>query len=163
MSIQYNAYEILSMAEQVERNGDRFYRLATDKQSDREAAAAFLRLAEMEQGHLKVFADMKAALSDGERKPVTFDPYDEDSLYLRAMADRNIFDVTADAAKKLTGKETMEQILTIGIAAEKDSIVFYSGLRDMVPARLGRDRIEKIIREELSHFATLSEMMADVR
>jgi len=163
MSIQYNADEILSMAEQVERNGDRFYHLAAEKQSDREAAATFLRLAGMEQDHLKVFSDMRAALSDEERKPVTFDPYDEDSLYLRAAADRTIFDVTADPAKKLTGTETMGQVLAIGIAAEKDSIVFYTGMKDMVPARLGRDRIEAIIREELSHFATLSGMVAETR
>ena len=163
MSIQYNADEVLSIAEQVERNGDRFYRLAAEKQSDRDAAATFLRLAEMEQGHLKVFSGMRAALSDEERRPVTFDPYDESSLYLRATADRTIFDVTADPAKKLTGKETMKQVLAIGIAAEKDSIVFYAGMKDMVPARLGRDRIEAIIREELSHFVTLSELMAEAK
>jgi rubrerythrin len=160
MSIQYNADEALSIAEQVEKNGDRFYRAAAEKQTDRDAAATFLKLAEMEQGHLKVFSDMRAALSDEERRPVTFDPYDENSLYLRAAADRTIFDVTADLTKSLTGKETIGQVLAMGIAAEKDSIVFYTGMKDMVPARLGRDRIEAIIKEELSHFVTLSEMVA---
>jgi rubrerythrin len=162
MSIQFNADEILAVAEQVERNGDSFYRLAAEKQSERAAAEALLRLADMELGHLKVFSDMRAALSDEERKPVTFDPYDESAFYLKAMADRSIFDLTQDPTKKLAGGERAEDVLRIGIQAEKDSIVLYVGLKDLVPERLGRARIDAVIKEELSHFATLNEMLADL-
>jgi len=161
MSIRFSADEILAMAEQVERNGDRFYRLAAERQSDREAAGLFLRLAGMEQEHLQTFSDMRARLTEEERKPVTFDPYDESKLYLRAMADRNIFRI-ANPAQKLSGQETTEQVLEIGIQAEKDSIVFYLGLKDLVPARLGLGRVEAVIKEEMGHLATLSEMLAEV-
>lgn len=163
MSIQFNADEILSIAEQVERNGDRFYRTAAERQSDRETASLLVRLAEMEQGHLAIFSQMRSELTAQERKPVTFDPYDESKLYLRATADRSIFDVSADLAQRLTGQETTEHILEMGVQAEKDSIVYYLGMKDLVPARLGSDRVDAIIKEEMGHFATLSEMLAELR
>ena len=163
MSIQFNADEILAVAEQIERNGETFYRSLAQRQADRSAAVVLVRLADMEQEHLRVFSGMRAGLSEEERKPVTFDPYDEGSLYLRVMADRSVFSPAADLSRKLSGQETADQALQMGIQAEKDSIVFYTGLKDVVPARLGRDRIEAIIREELGHLATLSEMLADLR
>ena len=41
--------------------------------------------------------------------------------------------------------------------------MFYSGIRDMVPARLGRDKIDEIIREEVSHVAMLEKQLASLR
>ncbi len=161
MSVEFNVDEVLAVAEQIERNGDRFYRLAAERQLNTRAARALVALADMEQGHLKTFTEMRAALSEAERKPVTFDPYDESALYLNAMADRSIFDVTRDPTEKLAGANVSE-VLSLGIEAEKDSIVFFVGLRELVPERLGRDRIDAIIREELNHFAKLSEMLSEL-
>ena len=163
MSISFSADEVLAVAEQVERNGDRFYHVAAERAADVAARQMFLKLAAMEDTHLEAFADMRAGLTEAERKPVTFDPYDEDALYLKAMADRTIFDVAADPTAKLSGRESEEEVIGIGIQAEKDSIVFYTGLRDLIPVHIGRSRIDAIIKEELGHFATLSEMLADLR
>ena len=43
---------------------------------------------------------------------------------------------------------------------EKESIVFYLGLRDLVPAKLGKDKVERILREEMSHVALLRGQLA---
>jgi len=161
MSIEFNVDEVLAVAEQIERNGDRFYRLAAERQLNSQAARILVGLADMEQGHLKTFSEMRASLSEAERKPVTFDPYDESALYLNAMADRNVFDVTRDPTEKLAGADVSE-VLRLGIEVEKDSIVFYVGLKELVPERLGRERIDAITKEELNHFAKLSEMLADL-
>jgi rubrerythrin len=59
------------------------------------------------------------------------------------------------AAATLTGRETLGDILTLAIGLEKKSVLFYLGLRDMVPPKLGGKRIEKIIEEEKSHIAAL--------
>ena len=42
---------------------------------------------------------------------------------------------------------------------EKDSIVFYLGVRDAMPEELGRDKVQMIIREEMRHVAILSDKL----
>ena len=156
MTTRYNADEVFEMAEQIERNGARFYRRAADLACAGEARGMFLELAAMEDDHEKTFAAMRADLSEGERKPMVFDPDDELALYLRAIADRRVFDVKADPSKRLKGQESVADILHMAIGLEKDSIVFYLGMREVVPEGLGRKRLDGIIQQEYGHIATLS-------
>ncbi|MHC4455560.1 MAG: ferritin family protein [Planctomycetota bacterium] len=160
MSITFNALEIFEMAEQIERNGVKFYRKAAESISDRDMRRMLLDLAAMEVDHEKTFADMKEELSEAERQPVIFDPDNEAALYLQAMADGHVFDLNKDISEQLTGKESIEDILKMAIEAEKDSIIFYLGLKDFVPARLGKDWVEAIIKEEMSHIAILNRRLA---
>ena len=156
MSITFNAFEIFEMAEQIERNGVKFYRKAAQGISDQEASRMLMDLADMEVEHEKTFADMRKQLSEREREPITFDPDNEVALYLQAMADGHVFDLKKDPSKQLRGKETVEDILKMAIEAEKNSIVFYLGLKDFVPSKASKDKVEEIIKEEMSHIAVLN-------
>ncbi len=49
---------------------------------------------------------------------------------------------------QLTGDETMVQVIDTAIGLEKESILFYLGLKDIVPPKLGRVKIDEIIEEE---------------
>jgi hypothetical protein len=117
----------------------------------------------MEVEHEKIFARMRASLSERERKAPVPDPDDQASAYLRAWADGHVFDVRSNPAEKLTGKEKVEDILRMAIALEKDSIVFYLGMKDAVPERLGRSKIDKVIKEEMSHVSSLSRELETLR
>jgi rubrerythrin len=119
-----------------------------------------LDLAAMEAEHEKIFAAMKNQLSDKERESNVFDPDNEMALYLQAMADGHVFDPQYDLSKQLTGGESVEDILKLAIGAEKDSIVFYLGLKDFVSVRAGKDKVEAIIKEEMGHVAVLTQKMA---
>lgn len=83
-------------------------------------------------------------------------------LYLQAMADGYVFDIRSDPSELLTGKETLADILRTAIGLEKDSIVFYLGIRDMVPERLGRDKVNDIIKQEMSHITILSKKLSSL-
>jgi len=50
----------------------------------------------------------------------------------------------------------MEEILKKAILAEKDSIVFYLGMKEMVPVNSGKTKIDAIIKEEMVHIKLLS-------
>ena len=141
MSTPFNAGEILEMAQEIERNGARFYRRAAGGTVESRNRQLLVHLAAMEDEHEKVFASMRANLTDAERATTVFDPDDQAALYLRAMADGHVFDVKADPAELFTGKETMENILQTAMGMEKDSIVFYLGTKELVPERLGKDKI----------------------
>lgn len=159
MSMDFNAGEILEMAQQIERNGARFYRLAAkgaDKPDEREL---FLELATMEEEHEGVFAAMTRELSGTEWESTTFDPHGEGAAYLKAMADGHVFDLQVDPTDIFNRLKSIEDILRKAIELEKDSIVFYVGIMDMVPENLGRDRMKHIIREEMDHIVTLNRQM----
>lgn len=160
MSFPFNADEIFEMAEQIERNGARFYRRAAEGTLDPRNRQLLFDLAAMEDEHEKIFVSMRKDLADAEHKSTVFDPDDQAALYLRAMVDGHVFDVKADPAELFTGKETMGDILQTAIGMEKDSIVFYLGIKELVPQRLGKDRIEGIIKEEMAHIASLSKELA---
>jgi len=156
MSIHFNADEILQMAEQIEKNGSSFYRRSANRAAKSQVAETFLQLAAQEDEHEKIFARMRAELNPQERKATALGPDDENIAYLRAWADGHVFDVRKDPAERLTGKEKVEDALILAMGMEKDSIVFYLGMKDVVPLRLGRDQIDRIIREEMVHLASLS-------
>jgi len=158
MGVTFNADEVFEMAEQIERNGAKFYRAAAEKFPA--AQQILLGLAAMEDEHEKTFKDMRAQLSDQEQEPMVFDPDDEAQMYLRVVADGHVFDTKADPAEQLKGKDKLEDILQTAINMEKESIAFYAGLKECVPPRAGRDKVEAIIREEFSHIATLNEKLS---
>ncbi len=161
MTISFSADEIFEMAEQIERNGAKFYRATAEKFSA--VRQVLLDLAAMEDEHEKIFAAMRAQLSSREQEPTVFDPDGQVQMYLRAMADGHVFDVKADPTEQLTGQETSEDILKMAIGMEKDSIIYYLGLKDFVPARAGKDKVEAIIKEEMSHIATLNQKLAALK
>jgi len=163
MSMAFNADEVFEMAEQIERNGAKFYREVAARAADRKMKEMFLNLASMEDGHLRTFQEMRQGLSDQEKGGTTFDPDNEASLYLQAMADTKGFEGMKSPTLKLTGKEPMEELFEIAIEAEKNSVLFYVGLKGMVAARAGRDKVEDIIREEVGHAAQLRRQLAVIR
>ncbi len=160
MSTVFNADEILEMAVRIERNGAKFYRSAAEGFTNETAKKTLLDLAVMEDGHEKTFSKMKEKLSDKEQAPTVFDPDGEAAGYLQAMADGYVFDVKTDPSEALTGKESWREIIKKAIGLEKDSIVFYTGIREFVPESLGRDEVEEIIREEMGHITMLRKALA---
>jgi rubrerythrin len=155
MSITFNADEIFEMAEQIERNGAKFYREASKKAPDAGTKKMMVDLAVMEDGHEKIFAQMRKDLPSKEKEPTVYDPDNEAAQYLQTMADFHGTEGKAGPLDKLTGRETMPQLLKIALQAEKDSIAFYVGIKGLVPSRSGKDKVEKIIVEEMSHVSTI--------
>ena len=161
MSIRFNADEVFRMAVQIERNGGAFYRRAAELQPGH--GDLLLRLAAMEDGHERVFEGMRQELSAKEHELTAYDPLGEGGLYLEAMADGHGGEGSPVAAASLTGRESMADILRLAIGLEKKSVLFYLGLRDMVPPLLGQSRIDRIIGEEKQHIVTLSRELHAVR
>jgi rubrerythrin len=162
MSIHFNADEIFQMAEQIERNGAKFYRNVAEGAADAGTKGMLLDLAGMEDQHLKTFSIMKTELSAQEKTAPTFDPEGEAGMYLEAMAGGYVFDMRADPSELLTGEETIGEVLRTAVGLEKDSIVFYLGVREMVPTKLGKDRINDIIKEEMGHITVLTKKLASL-
>jgi len=155
MGYKFNADEILEMAMQIERNGGVFYRKAAENNS--EGRDILLKIARQEDGHLALFEEMRNDLTTQEREATVFDPNGEASLYLKSMADSHVFDLKGnDPAGILKGDESLNEIIDRAIQAEKDSIIFFVAMKELVPEKLGKDRMDSLIREEMSHITWLN-------
>jgi rubrerythrin len=150
MSYDFNADDVFEMAEQMERNGGKFYRTAAENTEDAANKEFLLELAAMEDQHEKTFKAMRAELSAGDKASTVFDPEGEAALYLRALADTRVF------FEKEIDVTSLKKILKSAIEAEKDSIVFYLGMKEMVPEKYGKGRLDHIIKEEMGHVRLLS-------
>ena len=53
--------------------------------------------------------------------------------------------------------------LECAVDLEKKSVLFYLGMKDMVPQKLGRDRLDHIISEEKGHIVELSRELRAVQ
>ena len=150
MTNEFTANDIFDIAIEIEQNGARFYRKAANM-VDQEIHKQFLTsLADMEDDHENTFAAMKEQLDGSEAAATVFDPENENTQYLKALADTRVF------FQKDQPEPSMKGILTAAIAAEKDSISFYLGMKELVPEKLGKSRVQDIIREEMRHIQLLA-------
>jgi len=159
LGITFNADEILEIACHIERNGELFYRRGAERTSDPDTADMLLELADMESDHLATFGTMRDDLPQDWMVSTAFDPDAESARYLQAVADGQVFDLSADASQLLASNESIEDILNEAIQAEKESVVFYSAMRSMVPQRLGVEKVDAIIEEEIGHIRILTERL----
>ena len=57
----------------------------------------------------------------------------------------------------------MEEVLETAIGLEKESVVFYTGMKELVPERLGKDKIDPIIKEEIGHITDLRAQLRELK
>jgi rubrerythrin len=150
-----NSADVLQWAMEIELNGKAFYEAAGAKSADPEVEALFADLALREQGHYEVFRQMLGASSDPG--PATIDG-DEYRAYLQVALDKALFAGPDKALALAAGAKDRRSAIQAAIGFEKDTLLFFYDLRDMV-RDAERDRISAIIREEKSHVHRLADML----
>jgi rubrerythrin len=158
--LELNADEMFVMAEQIERNGAAFYRKAATLFAEKKELLN--KLALMEDGHLKTFQQMHKEITERERELSASDPDGEAVQLARVMANKKVFDLSKNPSDFIRGDHTLVDVFQFAIGLEKDSILFYLGMKAMVGRAAGRDRIDLLINEELKHIAWLSDEMSKV-
>ena len=153
MSYDFNADEVFEIAEQIERNGARFYRTTAESIDDARNKKFLLDLATMEDEHEQIFKKMRSELTRDEKVMTTFDPEGESEAYLKSLADTRVF------YEKEINTTSLKEIFKSAITAEKDSIVFYLGMKEVVPSHLGKEKLDGIIKEEMSHIRLISKKL----
>jgi rubrerythrin len=160
MKIYFNADEIFEMAEEIERQGARFYDKAATLFKEQGIKDMLTSLSKMEVGHEKLFASMRSEILSGSFKG--YDPDEMAAAYMKAFTDGRVFDTKKDVCATLTVSTTLGDVLNMAIEAEKNSITFYTGIKQVVPEVLSQETVEKIIAEEMKHIVSLTEMLAAI-
>lgn len=156
MANEFNADDIFEMAIKIEKNGAAFYRDAAGQVEGKNNKDFLLELARMEDDHEITFSNLKKELTAQEKTITTFDPEDENIVYLKAVADSKVF------FKKEKPDNSLQSILTCAIRTEKDSIAFYLGIKELVPEKFGRSKIDTIIKEEMGHIRLLAGKLTEL-
>jgi rubrerythrin len=158
-SLLFNANEVFEIAKRIERNGVAYYRSAADLMTDAELKKLMLDLAEMEVTHEQIFAHLQQRLAGNEVSEPLYDPHGETFEFLKRMADKYVFDPNENAKNVLKPGIDAKTVLGVAIQREKDSVIFYEGIKVMVPEKYGRSRIDEIILQEMGHVMILSRQL----
>jgi len=157
MSIDFNADEIFQIGIQIEVNGQTFYETVARNTSDPSAKKLFLDLAKWESEHIELFKKLRQGLPDSAKRGDLFDPNQELSLYIKATADSHVFVKTKNIPELASTCKTPIEALDLAVTFEKDSVVFYTTMRKVVPEILGKDQIDTLIDEEIRHISILTQ------
>lgn len=149
----FNADEVFEMAIEIEVKGQEFYKKAAADVDNDEVKSILLDLAEIEVEHESTFKTMKSELSADEKGKTVFDPDNEAAAYLKALADTKVF------YEKEIDTKSIKEVMKAAITAEKDSIIFYLGMKHLVPAGKGQDKLDNIISEEMSHIRIITQQL----
>lgn len=161
MEIPFSPDEVLQMAEQIERNGAKFYRRAADQAADAALAELLGRLAGWEDEHERTFTDLRRQVVASGASAT--DPQEGAGLagrYLQALAEGEVFDTRSDPSEWLGEGRSREDILRYAVGLEKDSVVFYTGMKEVVPGTDNKQHIDRIIAEEMHHISELAKMLS---
>ncbi|HUI92387.1 MAG TPA: ferritin family protein [Chitinivibrionales bacterium] len=155
MALSYSADEIYEIGVTIEKNGKKFYEASAGMAKEKTVKDLFTSLAKWENQHVKLFEGLKAGLPQAAREPVSYDPANELQLYLKAAADSHIFRADADIPGLVSRCKTAIDALSMALVFEKDSVVLYSTMLNLVPENLGKKDVEKILNEELKHVSII--------
>lgn len=154
MSISFSGSELINIAINIERRGIVFYDIMSKSTQDATARDTFQYLTDMERQHIQIFQDM---LGEADEYQPSETYGGEHAAYLQALADSAVFTDDAITSEMATGADSDIKAIELAIGAEKDSILFYYEMRDLIAARAAT-MVNKIIAEEKSHLRQLSEL-----
>ena len=124
---------------------------STDNAATRDV---FQHLVDMEREHIQIFQGMLAEADKYQPSETSTEEY---AGYLQALVDNAVFTDDMVTSEMATQADSDIKALELGIGAEKDSILFYYEMRDVMPQQ-AHSMINKIIAEEKSHLRMLSEI-----
>ena len=154
MSIVFSGDELLNIAISIERRGMTFYDIMAKSTDNEVARAVFEALVNMEREHITIFEDM---MDEIDSSHTSESPSPEYSEYVQALIDDAVFTDDMITSEMATQADSDIKALELAISAEKDSILFYYEMKNLMPKQT-LPVIERVILEEKSHLQQLTEV-----
>ena len=139
--------EAIRIAAEIERKGERFYRMALGVAKDGAACTLLQMLRDQEKAHAARFDAMllKLPKEDAQQDKA----YDlESSAFLSAIAAEIVFPGGVLASLMSHKLDTLRDILLYAISSEKDSLLFYLEMLTETQSETLKPVLREIIAEE---------------
>lgn len=159
MAVFFTGSELLGVAVGIEKNGAAFYQALADKSENKDVKAIYDYLVSEEKKHQNTFQGMLDTI--GEYKPPEDYP-GEYKLYIQSLIESSVFLNITDAKQRAAKISSEMEALKTGIQAEKDSILFYIEMQNLV-RESDRKVMHDIINEEKNHLRQLHELEDVIR
>ena len=150
--LRFQASEIVDMAVRIERNGYAFYSGILEKTSDAKLRGIFDDLAKQEMHHID---DFRRLLEGVKRYEPAEEYVGEHQDYLGALADAHVFVNEGVGARVAEETKDAAAALEAAMSFERDSVLFFYEIRDMVGAE-DKKVVEEVIRQEKMHLVRLN-------
>lgn len=146
--------EIVELGIQIEKNGRDFYNALVEQLKNQKAKETFKYLAGEEEKHIAIFQNILDSVHKYE-PPESYPG--EYFAYMNALARDYVFtqkDKGREIGKNVKGDK---EAINLGIGFEKDSIIFYVGMKKVVP-EYDHKIVDKLITQEQDHLRQMSEL-----
>ena len=155
MGIIFSGDEIIEMAVKTEETGYTFYNLASENTASDKLKDLFDYLAKEELKHKEAYLALTDAIGE-TTQGVPID-WEEMSLYVKAMTDSSFFLGSEKNINLATKTSDEKEVVDFAIGFEKDTLLFFYHLRDIVK-ETNRPVVDGIINEEKAHIQKLTEI-----
>ncbi len=146
----FSVREVVEQAVQTEKLGYEFYTaIAKRFEKDEKLKELFETLALKEQIHEKTFSELREGT--GDEQP---ENWEEASAYLRAIIESEFFLGKGKSLPLLENIKTISDAIHNAIGFEKETLLYFHALRDIVSEK---EVVDRIIKEEKSHIVWLDE------
>lgn len=146
---KYSIREAVAQAVQAEKLGYQFYTSMAERfRADEGLNSLFTVLATKELQHEKRFSELLGILKDPEPAG-----WEEAEQYLRAIVESEFFLGKNKSLPSMEEVKTVEDAVSVAAGFEKDTLLYFYGIRDVVKEK---EVIDEIINEERSHIMWLN-------
>jgi rubrerythrin len=153
MSEPFSLKRLLDFAISRERESVTLYKALAQKTSDLTLKKIFNDFVAQEKQHEIFYTQVLNDISKDSDPKTPLDEESEYTVYMRNLMDDHI------TSLEITGDQiySMDQALDFAIAREKNSILFFSGLKNYIPDKV-KPTLDIIIKEEMRHAALLTDL-----
>ncbi|QGP93657.1 Rubrerythrin [Neomoorella glycerini] len=151
----FHASEVFEFARAIEENGRAFYQAMGTNARQPELRQLFARLSQEEEQHILDFTRLAA-------RATPYDPPEsypgEYAEYMQALVDNSVFPRELDPETLAQQITTDQEAINLAIQFEKDSLLFFNGLKNLVSVT-ETAMIEELLRQERRHLCELHSVL----
>lgn len=163
MGISFNADEVFQMGMDVEKNGEAYYKRSAELAKDPDVRKAFTYLAKEEKNHWETFRSLREGLHGEKNSQTVIDSEGLNELYLDALVKSRLFSNVREAEKAAGNAKDEIEALKAALEFEKDTILFFVGMKAMTRRDFGAEKIDMLIGEEQKHIVRISQEIKKAR
>jgi rubrerythrin len=150
------AADVTELAMELEKSGEAFYRAVAKKVPSPQVRTLFEDLAEQEVIHYRIFSKL---FQSAQGKPfMTDQEWDMYQDYLEATVQSAFFEGPDKALSVAEQVKDEKEALHMAIRFEKETMLFFHDLYDVVPES-EKETISRVIAEEKRHVRLLAGML----
>lgn len=153
MATFFSAADVAEAAINIEKMGQVFYTKAAENAANDDARSFFEGFVVEEQKHQKIFEDLQQRLG-GVELPA-WSSAEEYMEYLKALVENHGIFTSELSEKEMAASKDLSEAIRKAMSFEKDSILFFMEMKELVPDS-EKGLIQECIDEERSHLRMLA-------